>query len=79
MKIVKTIEITQDNVQEVWNCPLVDRIERFRVEKYDCLDKDIMLILLKGNEDYTPVGWFLVQDDKGEWRSMSPEELQNNK
>lgn len=72
MKIVKAIEISQDNVQEIWDCPAVDRIERIRREKYDSLDNDIMLVLVNGHENYTAPGWFLVQDDKGEWDTMSP-------
>lgn len=75
MKIVKTIEISEDNVQEVFDCPAVDSIERIRMEKCDSLDKDIMLVFVNGHKDYTAVGWFLVQDDKGQWHTMSPAAL----
>ena len=70
MKIVKAIKISQHNVQEIWNCPVVERIERIRMEKMSNIENDTMLVFVQGHRDYTREGWFLVKNEKGEWDTM---------
>lgn len=86
MKIVKAIQLSDDNLQEIMECPVVYRISKLELDPIDqrmshgnlgAKEKPTILVFVQGFE--LPCGintGFLVQDEKGYWRFLKTKELE---
>ncbi len=86
MKIVKTIKLSDDNVQEIMECPVVYRISKFELEPENqeiigsdlgAKDKPSTLVYVQGfSKPCLAKGGYLAQDDRGYWRYLTQKDLE---
>lgn len=85
MKIVKTIKLSEYNLQEIMECPVVYRISKLELDPENQFsrgnlgtkEKPTILIFVQGFE--LPCGidtGFLAQDENGYWRFLNTKEFE---
>lgn len=82
MKIVKAIELTEDNIQQIWECPAVYRISKAQLDPINCIgdgnlgkDEPETSVFVQGfTLPCGANGGYLIQDEKGYWRYLKADE-----
>lgn len=86
MNIVKTIKLSDDNLQEIMECPVVYRISKLELEPTNqeligsdlgTKEKPSLVAYVQGfRKPCLLKEGYLAQDDKGYWRCLSKNELE---
>ncbi len=85
MKIVKAIKLADDNMQEIWDCPVVYKVSKLELEADDealsgnlgTTETPRTLVFVQGFKlPCATIGGYLAQDDKGYWRYLKQEEFE---
>ncbi len=88
MKIVKSIRLSEDNIQEIMDCPVVYRISKLELEpemqetigsNLRVQEKPTIRIYVQGFKNPCGMYGYLVEDANGYWRKISDEELKDAK
>lgn len=84
MKIVKSIRLSEDNIQEIMDCPVVYRISKLELEPEQqevvgsnlrMQEKPTIRIFVQGFKHPCGLNGYLVEDTNGYWRHISDEEF----
>lgn len=84
MKIVKSIILSEDNIQEIIDCPVVYRISKLELEpdqqevvgsNLRMQEKTTIRIFVQGFKHPCGLNGYLVEDTNGYWRHVSDEEF----
>lgn len=84
MKIVKSIILSEDNIQEIMDCPVVYRISKLELEpdqqevvgsNLRMQEKTTIRIFVQGFKHPCGLNGYLVEDTNGYWRHVSDEEF----
>lgn len=85
MKIIKQIKLSEDNIQEIMDCPVVYRISKLEIDPNENKGigsnlgmerKPHILIFVQGFELPCGLRGYLVEDENGYWRYLKDEELE---
>lgn len=85
MKVSEVIEIKDDNVTSVFNCPAVYKISKLELDAHEGREyghlppnrqKPTMAVWLMGHSNPATTGQFLVLDENGLWRCFTKSEMQ---
>lgn len=84
MEIIKAIKLTEDNIQEIWECPAVYRISKLQLDLLNGVkrglekdDRPFTQIWITGSEfPCATRDGYLVLDELGYWRFLSSEDYQ---
>lgn len=85
MQIVKSIKLSEDNIQEIIDCPVVYRISKLELEPdmQDTIgsnlrvqEKPTICIYVQGFKRPCGVHGYLVEDTNGYWRCISDEDFE---
>lgn len=88
MKIVKSIRLSEDNIQEIMDCPVVYRISKFELEPENqetigsnlrVQEKPTICIFVQGFKNPCGLYGYLVEDTNCYWRHVSDEEFKDAK
>lgn len=84
MKLAKSIRLSEDNIQEIMDCPVVYRISKLELEPEQqevvgsnlrMQEKPTIHIFVQGFKHPCGLNGYLVEDTNGYWRHVSDEEF----
>lgn len=87
MKIVKSIRLSEYNIQEIMDCPVVYRISKLELEPEQqevigsnlrMQEKPTICIFVQGFKHPCGLNGYLVEDTNGYWRHVSDEEFKES-
>lgn len=85
MKIIKSIRLSEDNIQEIMDCPVVYRISKLELEPENqetigsnlrTREKPTICIFVQGFKKPCGFHGYLVEDANGYWRCISDEDFE---